>query len=216
MPTVTPSSSGRCRQLFRSASQQDDVDDDAEQCTEIRKHNAARIVHVTRSTAPLMIDTADALTAFAESVARQPEIALDTEFMREKTYRAELCLVQIAYGDDRGVHRPDRAARTSPRWCPLLTGASAVKIMHAARQDLEVMLPAVGLRAAGVRHADRRGARRLPGADRLRRAGAAPARRRAGQGAHAHRLVAPAAVGRTAGVRARRRAPSRARCARGC
>ena len=90
-----------------------------------------------------MIDTADALTAFAERLARQPEIALDTEFMREKTYRAELCLVQIAFGDTAvcidPIALPDLSALV-----PALTG-SAVKIMHAARQDLEVMLPAVGL-----------------------------------------------------------------------
>jgi len=90
-----------------------------------------------------MIDTADALTAFAERLAHQPEIALDTEFMREKTYRAELCLVQIACGDTAvcidPIALPDLSALV-----PALTGP-AVKIMHAARQDLEVMLPAVGL-----------------------------------------------------------------------
>ena len=43
-----------------------------------------------------MIDTADALTAFAASIAHAPMLALDTEFMREKTYRAELCLLQLA------------------------------------------------------------------------------------------------------------------------
>ena len=45
-----------------------------------------------------MIDSADALTAFVASAAQAPVVALDTEFMREKTYRAELCLVQIAHG----------------------------------------------------------------------------------------------------------------------
>ena len=91
-----------------------------------------------------MIDNADALTAFAESIAHQPEIALDTEFMREKTYRAELCLVQIACGETAvcidPIALPDLTVLV-----PALTGQSCVKIMHAARQDLEVMLPAVGL-----------------------------------------------------------------------
>jgi ribonuclease D len=91
-----------------------------------------------------MIDTADALTAFAESIAHQPEIALDTEFMREKTYRAELCLVQIACGDTAVCIDPIAIADLSVL-VPALAGSSTVKIMHAARQDLEVMLPAVGL-----------------------------------------------------------------------
>jgi ribonuclease D len=91
-----------------------------------------------------MIDTADALTTFTEALTHQTEIALDTEFMREKTYRAELCLVQIAHAGAAAcidpIALPDLRALV-----PVLTGAGIVKVMHAARQDLEVMLPAVGL-----------------------------------------------------------------------
>ncbi|HEU4589357.1 MAG TPA: ribonuclease D [Steroidobacteraceae bacterium] len=91
-----------------------------------------------------MIDTADALTAFAAALTRQPEIALDTEFMREKTYRAELCLVQIASGADAACIDPLAQPDLAPL-VPVLTAAGVVKVMHAARQDLEVLLPAVGL-----------------------------------------------------------------------
>src|SRR6185436_17592724 len=91
-----------------------------------------------------MIDSAAALTAFTADSARATTLALDTEFMREKTYRAELCLVQLADGPDAvcvdPLAVPDLAALT-----PLLTSAATVKVMHAARQDLEVLLPAVGL-----------------------------------------------------------------------
>jgi ribonuclease D len=91
-----------------------------------------------------MIDSADALTAFVASAAHAPVLALDTEFMREKTYRAELCLVQIAHGANAVCIDPLAIADLRPL-APLLTGAATVKVMHAARQDLEVMLPAVGL-----------------------------------------------------------------------
>ena len=91
-----------------------------------------------------MIDSAEALTKFAAGSARAKTLALDTEFMREKTYRAELCLVQIADGADAvcvdPLAIPDLGALV-----PLLTSADTVKVMHAARQDLEVLLPAVGL-----------------------------------------------------------------------
>jgi ribonuclease D len=91
-----------------------------------------------------MIDSADALTAFIGRAERATAIALDTEFMREKTYRAELCLLQIAAGDEAVCIDPlaltDLSALT-----PLLTAPPVLKIMHAARQDLEVLLPAVGL-----------------------------------------------------------------------
>jgi len=91
-----------------------------------------------------MIDTAEALTAFAAGVTHAPALALDTEFMREKTYRAELCLVQLA-GDRDAVCIDPLALPDLSTLAPVLTAPGTVKVMHAARQDLEVMLPAVGL-----------------------------------------------------------------------
>jgi len=91
-----------------------------------------------------MIDNADALTAFASSAASAPALSLDTEFMREKTYRAELCLLQIATGDRAACIDPLAIPDLSVL-APLLGASGGVKIMHAARQDLEVLLPAVGM-----------------------------------------------------------------------
>jgi ribonuclease D len=91
-----------------------------------------------------MIDNADALTAFAHQAASAPALSLDTEFMREKTYRAELCLVQIAAGERAACIDPLAIADLSVL-IPLLGASGGVKIMHAARQDLEVLFPAVGM-----------------------------------------------------------------------
>src|SRR5688572_32614908 len=91
-----------------------------------------------------MIETAEALTAFATRVAHAPTLALDTEFMREKTYRAELCLLQIADGDDAVCIDPLAIADLSGLK-PLLGDSGVERIMHAARQYLEVLLPAVGM-----------------------------------------------------------------------
>ena len=44
------------------------------------------------------IDTPDAVAALAETLSGAPWIAIDTEFLRERTYRPELCLLQIATG----------------------------------------------------------------------------------------------------------------------
>jgi ribonuclease D len=89
-----------------------------------------------------MIDTADALTAFTARAARADALALDTEFMREKTYRAELCLLQVA--DAREAVCIDPIALDIAPLAAVFT-SPAVKVMHAARQDLEVLFPAVGL-----------------------------------------------------------------------
>ena len=89
-------------------------------------------------------DTADAVTDLAARLARQPSIGLDTEFLRERTYRAELCLIQVSAGDYAVCVDPlavkDLAALAAP-----FTAAEVVKVMHASRQDLEVLLPAVRL-----------------------------------------------------------------------
>ena len=91
-----------------------------------------------------MINTADSLRSFAASIAHAPSLALDTEFMREKTYRAELCLLQLAREGEAVCIDPLALPDLAPL-APVLTGGGTVKVMHAARQDLEVLLPAVGL-----------------------------------------------------------------------
>lgn len=89
-------------------------------------------------------DTADAVTDLAARIATRTSIGLDTEFLRERTYRPELCLLQVSAGDDATCVDPiavtDLGALAGP-----LTAAGVVKVMHASRQDLEVLLPAVGL-----------------------------------------------------------------------
>ncbi len=89
-------------------------------------------------------DTANAVTDLAARLAPHASIGLDTEFLRERTYRAELCLIQVSAADDALCIDPiavtDLGALAGP-----LTSAGIVKVMHASRQDLEVLLPAVGL-----------------------------------------------------------------------
>ncbi len=65
-------------------------------------------------------------------------IALDTEFMREKTYYPQLCLVQIATLEHCVVIDPLSVTELQPLWS-FLADRSRVKVLHAARQDLEVI-----------------------------------------------------------------------------
>ena len=44
----------------------------------------------------MMITNREGLEGLAQRLMHAPAIALDTEFLRERTYRAELCLLQIA------------------------------------------------------------------------------------------------------------------------
>lgn len=66
-------------------------------------------------------------------------LALDTEFMRERTYHPQLCLVQIATEADCVLIDPLAGLDLAPLH-ELLQDRARLKILHAARQDLEVLL----------------------------------------------------------------------------
>lgn len=79
--------------------------------------------------------TAD-LPSVIEPLARARFVALDTEFLRERTYFAKLCLVQLAFDDIAAAIDPFSADLN-----PLLDrlyDPGIVKVLHAARQDLEL------------------------------------------------------------------------------
>lgn len=83
------------------------------------------------------IDTPAALAELCGRLKGKPWIAVDTEFMRERTYYPELCLVQVA--TDELVACVDPLALPSLE--PLLAvflDERTVKVLHAARQDLEI------------------------------------------------------------------------------
>ena len=91
-----------------------------------------------------ILTTAPALAAFATRLATQPRIGLDTEFLRERTYRAQLCLLQIATPAEAVCVDP-LALEELSALTPLLAAPAVLKVMHASRQDLEVLLPVTGL-----------------------------------------------------------------------
>ena len=84
------------------------------------------------------------LLASTKALGGARVIAIDTEFMRERTYYARLCLVQLA--TDSEVHVIDAVAlegRLQPL-AGLLTSRAAMKVFHAGSQDIEVLLRATG------------------------------------------------------------------------
>lgn len=65
-------------------------------------------------------------------------VALDTEFMRESTYFPKLCLVQIATPAHCALIDPLAVPDLQPLW-NFLNDRGRIKVLHAARQDLEVL-----------------------------------------------------------------------------
>ncbi|WP_112323817.1 ribonuclease D [Oceanibium sediminis] len=90
----------------------------------------------------ITITTTEALRSFCAHAASYPFVTVDTEFLRERTYYAQLCLVQMAVpgDDDEDAVLIDTLAPEldlAPMY-ELFADTSVVKVFHAARQDLEI------------------------------------------------------------------------------
>jgi len=84
------------------------------------------------------ITDADTLRTFTQRMRERDWIAVDTEFLRERTYYPKLCLVQIADSEEIGLIDVIAINELSPL-ADLLYDHSVLKIFHSAEQDLEVL-----------------------------------------------------------------------------
>ena len=84
------------------------------------------------------------LVAFAERALRSSVLAIDTEFLREKTYYAKLCLIQLATDDETAIVDPF-AVDDLGVLAPVLLDEGVTKLFHAGSQDLEILLREVGV-----------------------------------------------------------------------
>lgn len=87
--------------------------------------------------ADALVDQQSILTETCASISPGDLIAIDTEFVRTSQFSPRLCVVQIASGSN--VFCVDELAGidTSPLW-DLLCADSGLRVLHAAKQDLEV------------------------------------------------------------------------------
>lgn len=89
------------------------------------------------------IDRPDALADLCAALADASWVALDTEFMRERTYFARPCLIQLATADLIVLVDPLALEDVGPLLAALSRRA-LVKVLHAARQDLELFFDLTG------------------------------------------------------------------------
>ena len=81
---------------------------------------------------------------FEQLSEQSGHISVDTEFLREKTYSAKLCLVQLGIGDDQYCIDV-LAIEDLTTLANLFTDQRVLKILHAARQDMEVLYQTFGV-----------------------------------------------------------------------
>jgi len=84
------------------------------------------------------VDTGEKLERLVEVLKRVSLAAIDTEFVREKTYYPQLCLIQIATRDDVACIDCLAPLDLSPLYAELFR-PDFTWVLHSARQDLEVV-----------------------------------------------------------------------------
>ena len=72
-------------------------------------------------------------------------IEFDTEFVSERTYRPQLCLVQVAWADRLAVIDTLAVSDVSPFWT-VITEGNHETVVHAGREELAFALASVGRR----------------------------------------------------------------------
>jgi ribonuclease D len=88
-----------------------------------------------------IVETNDALAAFLSELSSAPYLALDTEFLRDQTYYPKLCLIQVAAPGApgmEGIIDPLAPGLDLAPFYELLRRPDIVKVLHAARQDIEI------------------------------------------------------------------------------
>jgi len=86
------------------------------------------------------VTTTDDLAALCRRLASHPYVAIDTEFLRERTYYPILCLVQVASHDEAAAIDPLANGLSLDPLYELLANPKVLKVFHAARQDIEIFV----------------------------------------------------------------------------
>lgn len=85
----------------------------------------------------LFIEQQSALEQLCQQLAQSSLLAIDTEFVRTRTYFAQLGLLQVANGDICALIDPLAVDDLSSFW-QLLADENIVKVLHACSEDIEI------------------------------------------------------------------------------
>lgn len=85
----------------------------------------------------LITDT-ETLVAFCGRLRAERFVTVDTEFMRDRTYWPKLCLVQVGAEREAAAIDPLAPGIDLAPLLDLMADEAVTKVMHAARQDLEI------------------------------------------------------------------------------
>lgn len=92
----------------------------------------------------MYIRSQDELAAFSQRALTSDVLAIDTEFLREKSYYPKLCLIQLATEEEHAVVDPFTVGSLEPLRS-LFIDPSIVKLFHAGNQDIEIIFHEMGI-----------------------------------------------------------------------
>jgi ribonuclease D len=90
--------------------------------------------------APDLIADSESLASLCARLRAESFVTVDTEFMRERTYWPELCVIQLAGEEEVAVVDALAPGLDLAPLGELLADPAVVKVFHAARQDVEIFL----------------------------------------------------------------------------
>jgi len=85
------------------------------------------------------IRTTQELEDFCQRLAENEYVCVDTEFMREGTFWPQLCLIQMAGGDEAAIADPLAEGIDLEPFFALMRNEQVIKVFHSGRQDIEII-----------------------------------------------------------------------------
>lgn len=98
-----------------------------------------------RPPAMRVITTTSDLHSLCETLSTADFVTVDTEFLREQTFWPQLCLIQLAGPHAEAVVDPMAEGLDLAPFYQLMGNTSVVKVFHAARQDIEIVVTKAGI-----------------------------------------------------------------------
>jgi len=94
---------------------------------------------------PKLVTTTEELASACQRLRTAEFVTVDTEFIRERTYWPELCLVQLGGDDEVALVDALAPELDLAPLGELLADPAVVKVFHAARQDIEIFVLKFGV-----------------------------------------------------------------------
>ena len=86
-----------------------------------------------------LIDTTEELKKACKILKKQTTVAIDCEFIREKTYYPIPCLIQVGYKEGAFLLDPLAKEMDMQAFFDILQNKKITKVFHSGRQDIEIL-----------------------------------------------------------------------------